>query len=187
MRRAERFDALHAERPDPWNVETSWYERRKRALTLAMLPRERYARAFEPGCSIGALSCDLACRCDELVVADVAPRALEHAAVRLSRHRHVAIRQLEVPAEWPHGVFDLIVLSEVAYFLSADELDRLIARVDETLVSDGDLVLVNWRGPIVGFDDLDGDTVHARFRQDGRWQTRCRYGERSFLVEVFSR
>jgi len=51
---AEWFDAFYtAGGDDPWGFTHRWYERRKRALTLASLPRERFARAFEPGCSVG--------------------------------------------------------------------------------------------------------------------------------------
>ena len=39
------MEQLHAREEDPWDVRTSWYERRKRALTLAALPHERYAVA----------------------------------------------------------------------------------------------------------------------------------------------
>ncbi len=47
------FDQMYAASADPWGFTSRWYEKRKYALTLAMLPRERYADAFEPGCSIG--------------------------------------------------------------------------------------------------------------------------------------
>ncbi|MFE7421819.1 hypothetical protein [Rhodococcus sp. NPDC057529] len=59
------FDAMYAASPDPWGFGDRWYEQRKYALTLAALPRPRYRRAFEPGCSIGILTAALAHRCDE--------------------------------------------------------------------------------------------------------------------------
>ena len=50
-----RFTDLYADGNDPWRA-TSWYERRKRAVVLASLPRERYrvrvrARAAAPASS----------------------------------------------------------------------------------------------------------------------------------------
>lgn len=57
------FEELHAEDADPWRVRTSWYERRKRALTLALLPHERYAVGVEAGCSVGSLAADLLSVC----------------------------------------------------------------------------------------------------------------------------
>ena len=50
------FDAMYGADADPWDVETSWYERRKLAVLLATLPREHYARAWEPGCGPGVVS-----------------------------------------------------------------------------------------------------------------------------------
>ena len=41
--------------------------------------RERYASAFEPGCSIGVLTAQLAPRCDRLLACDVAAAAVESA------------------------------------------------------------------------------------------------------------
>ena len=66
----------------------------------------------------------------------------------------------------PEGPFDLIVLSEVGYYLSPDDLDRTVDRVLETLDDDGVLVACHWRHP----DDdavTDGDTVDARLA--ARW------------------
>jgi hypothetical protein len=50
------FSDRYAASADPWGLAERWYESRKYALSLALLPRERYRAAFEPGCSIGVLS-----------------------------------------------------------------------------------------------------------------------------------
>jgi hypothetical protein len=44
------FDEIYRSDPDPWKFESSWYEERKYALTVAALPERRYRSAFEPGC-----------------------------------------------------------------------------------------------------------------------------------------
>ena len=54
------FDDMYARSDDPWGFTSRWYERRKYAISLAMLPQERYDSAFEPGCSIGVLTGRLA-------------------------------------------------------------------------------------------------------------------------------
>jgi hypothetical protein len=66
------FDAMYQAASDPWGFENRWYERRKYALSLALLPAERYRSAFEPGCSIGVFSEQLGSRCDALLCCDVA-------------------------------------------------------------------------------------------------------------------
>ena len=54
--RDDRLDQLHVEQTDPWGAQTRWYERRKRSLLLAVLPRQRFDRALEVGCSTGVLA-----------------------------------------------------------------------------------------------------------------------------------
>ena len=55
----EYFDHVYQANRDPWNFETSPYEREEYAATLAALPRARYAEAFEIGCSLGVLTAQL--------------------------------------------------------------------------------------------------------------------------------
>ena len=78
-----RFAELYAG-GDPWAGD-SWYEVRKRAVVLAALPRERYRRAFEPGCGAGELTAELAGRCDVVHSSDPVPAAVERAAERVRR------------------------------------------------------------------------------------------------------
>ncbi|MPY95478.1 MAG: hypothetical protein GEV08_21200 [Acidimicrobiia bacterium] len=77
------FATLYERDADPWGYVGSDYEARKYALTLAALPSPRYRHAYEPGCSIGLLSADLALRCDQLLCSDYAPAAVERARDRL--------------------------------------------------------------------------------------------------------
>jgi len=177
------FDDLYRDEGDPWSFETSEYEARKRAVTLACLPRPRYRRAFEPGCSIGTLTEQLAGRCDELLAADVSERAVSRTRERLGDRHGVQVEQLEVPLEWPPGTFDLVVLSELGYFLAPVELDTLIERAIGALDPGGDLIAVHWLGPIDGYP-LDGRDVHERIA--GRGLDRIvHHEEREFLLEVF--
>ena len=81
----EYFERLYAASPDPWGFTTRWYEERKYALSLAMLPRRRYAEAFEPGCSIGVLTALLTPRCDRLLSWDVSAEAVRRARERIGR------------------------------------------------------------------------------------------------------
>lgn len=182
---AERiFDAVHGGNVDPWSYTTSWYERRKRALTLAILPDAAYVSGLEIGCSIGALSVELAARCREFVAVDASSAALVQAAERLSGHAAARTLHLTVPQQWPDGSFDLVVVSETGYYLAAEELAELFTRVKASLNPGGTLVLCHWRHPVAGWE-LDGDTVHAMARQQLRWPTQGLYREKDFVLEVF--
>ena len=69
------FRDQYAASADPWGLAERWYEARKYTVTTALLPRQRYGMAFEPGCSIGVLTALLAPRCDTLLACDAVPDA----------------------------------------------------------------------------------------------------------------
>ncbi len=181
------FDAMYAADPDPWGFDSRWYEQRKYALTMAALPRRRYRSAFEPGCSIGALTALLAGRCDALLSADISADAVTAARERVRDHRHVTVEQRRMPDEWPPGGYDLIVLSEIGYYLGHDDLDRLLSSAAGALEPGGDLVAVHWRRRVDDYPQ-PGDEVHRRlaYDHDGIVRT-VRHEEADFLLEVFTR
>ena len=143
---AAYFDEMYASNPDPWRFASSPYEREKYAATLAALPKQRYRSALEIGCSIGVLTRQLADRCDALNSLDVAPAALEEARRRCDGLEHVRFDVMRVPEQWPGGRFDLILLSEVVYYLDRADVAALARRVGQSLVPDSDIVLVHWLG-----------------------------------------
>lgn len=140
------FESLYAGDPDPWRFATSLYEAEKYAHTLAALPDAHYGRALEIGCSIGVLTKQLATRCDRLLAVDAAPTALLPARQRCRDLTHVEFAQMFVPGEWPQGSFDLILLSEVIYYLDASDVEALAERVAAALAPGASAVLVHWTG-----------------------------------------
>lgn len=179
----DALDQLHRDSDDPWQVDHSWYEARKRAVTLACLPHQRYGRVLEVGCSVGRLAEDLADRADRLLAMDASPAAVSAATQRLEGRPHVEVIQASLPADWPDVTADLIVVSEVGYFLSPGQLASLLQCIDTSLAPDGHLVLCHWRHDVVGWP-LDGDAVHsAALRQPG-WTSLVSHTEPDFRVDV---
>ena len=134
----------------PGGVASSDYEAGKYAASLAALPRPRYASALDVGCTIGVFTRALAGRCDRVLGLDVSPTAVEAAVARCSDLPHVAIAAMQVPQQWPPGSFDLIVLSEILYYLPDGDLAALAERVAASLVPGGTLLLVHWTGADAG-------------------------------------
>ena len=159
---ASYFDDVYAADADPWQFETSDYERSKYAATLAALPRPRFKSAFEIGCSIGVLTDALADRCDSLLAVDVSEAALSSARRRLAGKEHVRLERLSVPQEFPTERFDLVLLSEVGYYWATEDLHRAAERITASLWPGGVLVLVHWTLPVHDYP-LTGDAVHMHF------------------------
>lgn len=182
------FDALYAHGDDPWHLRERWYERRKRALTVAMLPRERYRNVFEPGCANGELSAVLAQRCDALLAADLHESAVQAARARLAPWPHARVELCTVPREWPAPAvpFDLIVVSELAYYLSPDDLQWLAARIDDALADDGCLLACDWRH---AFAERQASTeaVHACFASRCGVLCVAHHVEADLLIDVWTR
>ncbi|MBC8749430.1 SAM-dependent methyltransferase [Paraburkholderia sp. WC7.3g] len=182
------FDELYRHSDDPWRLREGWYELRKRALTLALLPRPRYRNAFEPGCANGELTAELAARCDALLAVDLHARAVELARERVARASNVRLEQRKVPREWPteHGPFDLIVISEFAYYLEAAELEALAARIAGSLTMDGTLLACHWRRPFAEAR-VSADRAHALFDARCAVARVAHHDEADLLIDVWSR
>ena len=139
------FEGLYAESGDPWDFETSEYEQKKYARTLAVLGGRTFRRALEAGASIGVFTEMLASRCDELLAVDVSERAVAAARRRLTRRRHVRVERRTLPEEMPHGPFDLIVASEVLYYFPREEMLTVLQGFERELARGGILLAVHWR------------------------------------------
>lgn len=137
----------------------SSYEQSKRAATLAFLGRERYARAFEPGCGYGHLSKPLSERCDSLLAWECDKATHDKATDFLAPHENIDVELAHVPAMWPTGNFDLIVLCEILYYLTPEDLREVAGLADASLCDGGELIACHWRHPIPE-SELVGDYVH---------------------------
>lgn len=158
----EAFDDLYAHEDDPWGFTASFHERRKRELVLSMLRRERYGRVLEVGCADGALTAALAPRSDALIGVDVSAAALAHARARgLPGCTFIHGAAPGALSTTPRGAFDLVVLSEVGYFLTPLAWLATLRRCRAALAPGGEIVLVDWQGDTEDIP-LDGPLVHAQ-------------------------
>jgi hypothetical protein len=179
------FEAAYARGDDPWELASSDYERRKYSITVASLPRARYANAFEPGCSVGVLSERLADRCDRLLVTDIIDAALVQTAHRLKSHRHVRVQRCAIPTDWPDETFDLVVLSEVAYYFDAGALADIMTLVVETTSPGSHVVGVHWRGETDY--PISGDRAHELIGLTPELSRLVHHVEREFMLDVWER
>lgn len=156
------FDDVYTANADPWGFEWKPYEQAKYADTLVSLPRPFYQSAFEIGCSLGVLTALLAARCGTVLAVDGSEKPLGRARELCRNLPQVTLRQMQVPDKFPSQQFDLVVVSEVGYYWSPDDLGRAQAKILEHLSVGGHLMLVHWT-PWVHDYPLTGDEVHESF------------------------
>jgi trans-aconitate methyltransferase len=183
---AEYFDGMYRAARDPWGFESRWYEQRKYDISIALLPERRYRSGFEPGCSVGVLTAMLAQRCDRLLSWDLSAAAVGSAADRTRSMTNVRVEQSAIPGCWPSGAFDLIVLSEVLYYLGESDLPRALERTVASLVPGGAVLAVHWRHPVAEYPRT-GDEVHRHLAEQPGLSRLARHSEPDFLAEVFLR
>ena len=112
------FDDLWAQ-GDPWELETSDFERARYARLLALLKPSGYARVLEIGCGTGTFSRLLAPLARRLVALDVSVKAISAAQAAQGTLDQIEFRVANVMDYDPRkeGPWDLIVMSETIYFL----------------------------------------------------------------------
>jgi cyclopropane fatty-acyl-phospholipid synthase-like methyltransferase len=160
-RPAAHFERLYRADPDPWNFKTSAYEQQKYEATLGALGTRRFQMALEVGCSIGVLTRRLAGRCDKLIGVDFVAAAVAMARARCAPLPGVSIQQMQIPQQWPEGRFDLILFSEVLYFLDEYDLRETCAHTIRSLQPGGQVLLVNYTG--LTDDPISGDQAASLF------------------------
>jgi SAM-dependent methyltransferase len=163
--RAERFERLYETSPDPWRYRSSEYEREKYAATLAALGSgTSYRRTLEIGCSIGVFTELLAQRCEWLVAIDFSSRALELAREQVGNLANVEVLRRTFPDEVPPGTWDLVVCSEILYYLDFAALTRAVRWLHEQLTGGATVIAVSWRGGEGESEPFTGDEVHDLMR-----------------------
>jgi SAM-dependent methyltransferase len=180
------FDRMYAATADPWGLATRWYEARKYALSLALLPEPHYPAAFEPGCSVGVLTRMLAARCGRVLAWDGSAAAVRSARERTAGLGNVQVERRVVPGEWPRGQFDLVVFSELLYYFGGADLDRVLELGEAALRPGGRLLAVHWRHPVPEYPRR-GDEVHAALRARPGLQCLVAHSEPDFRAEVYRR
>jgi predicted TPR repeat methyltransferase len=139
------FEARYRTNLDPWAYTTSEYERDKYEAPLAACGPGPFQCAIELGSSIGVFSARLAPRCRALVTVDAAPTAVAEARRRLTGISGVSAIVGSIPEAIPRARCDLVVASEILYYLDEPRLQRTLEVLRELSLPGARWVAVHWR------------------------------------------
>lgn len=152
------FDSIYRNDRDPWNFSTSEYELGRYQRILAALGDGRWRLAYEPGCSIGVLTEQLAKHCDSVVGCDISQTAVEFAHKRCSSLSNVTIRHATLAEFVPYRA-DLYIFCEVGYYLTRQDLQVVLESHISALAENAMVVACHWLGHSTDHL-LHGDEVH---------------------------
>lgn len=155
------FEALFQKDRDPWNYAGSSFERHKRSVLLRACGGRVHGRVLELACANGETTRVLAGFSLRLTAVDASPTAVAEARRRTAGLPSVNVRHALLPGDMPSGPFDLIVVSEILYYLSVREADRLVTAVVAALAPGGRIVLLHHH---VRFDDAAQQPGRAQER-----------------------
>jgi SAM-dependent methyltransferase len=185
MKPAE-FEQRYQRDADPWGYGSSDYERAKYDATLAACGPGPFRSALELGGSIGVFSARLARRCDALTTIDGSPTAVAAARTRLADFPGAAAIVGEIPDEIVPGSHDLVVASEILYYLYDDALTATLERLSEVLAGGGRIVAVHWRPPGPERPQT-AVAVHARLRSEPWLRPVADRSTADYLLDVLER
>ncbi|MEV5499452.1 SAM-dependent methyltransferase [Nonomuraea fuscirosea] len=136
------FDWWHR-RPDPWRYTSDSYELDRHAALLGCLPRRDYARILDVGCSEGVFT-DLLSKAHpaaETLGVDISAQAVRSAEGRAASAARFAC--LDIRRNAPQGAFDLVVCTEMLYYVGGSRSLRLVSRRLAGLLEPGGVLVAS--------------------------------------------
>ncbi|TDL74168.1 methyltransferase domain-containing protein [Palleronia sediminis] len=175
---------LYANTDDPWDFRSSPYEAERFAAVERTLPRAHYGMALEIGCGNGELARRIAPRCASYTGIDAVPSALVAARAAVPTGRFVeAFLPCALP-EPPGGAgYNLVILSEILYFLDQSAIARIAGDLDRDHPG-ADVICVTWRGETG--HALSGDEAVAAFAAATDRRCRTPHVADGYRIAIFS-
>lgn len=128
---------------DPWDYGSSAYESWKFDRTLSVLPARRLEKALDLGCAEGHLTARLAPLVGHLTAIDISPTAIARACERCAHFDNVQFQILNLASDPLPSAVDLILCSEVLFYLPLEVLTEIAPKISHSLKLGGYLLLAH--------------------------------------------
>lgn len=164
------FETLFATRSNPWDY-TSAYEQTKYEQTLSQMPVGPGTRVLELACAEGHFTVQLAPHVGKLLAVDISETAVERARARCAGQANVSFQRLDLANEPIEGHFDIIVCSEVLYYVDGWEALAKVSRKLAAALAPGGRIVLAHANLVVDEPDETGFDWGAPFGAVGIGQT----------------
>jgi hypothetical protein len=182
----QHLNELYAASEDPWHMRSGWHAQRKRDLLLASLPNSRYNSIFEPGCSQGELTPELARRSDEVLAVDGYRDSVTATRQRTAHLSNVTVEHRHLPMDWPRGRrFDLIVLNEIGSMAESSDWASMADAVLGSLTEDATVLACHWKHHFTG-RRLQTETLHGLLDSILGLPRQTRVSDADFTIAVWT-
>jgi len=188
---AQYLEKFYEKKEDPFKFDTNPYESEKYAHTIGLLEGSTYRQALEIGASEGAFTELLAGICDKVLAMEISALAVERARERLGALPNVSVVQAALPNRMPEGMFDLIVASDVLYYLPTDVLLESLGCIEDRLLPGGRLFALHYMGdfgqPVLGREvhELMKTHLNLEITHDETVFGQGPKAEKGFAVTIF--
>lgn len=137
------FEMRFRQDPDPWQTHTRRREKVKRHQLMQAAGFRRWSRALELGAGNGSNTVLLARRSLQLDACEATDSGFALIQEAVASLPNVQVCKHVIPERFPSSFYDLIVISEVLYYLPPGHLRKLSRAISRALVPGGRLVLAH--------------------------------------------
>jgi SAM-dependent methyltransferase len=152
------FENLFQRDPDPWDYETSAFEAHKRSVLMRYAGLGPRGRVLELACANGVTTQALMKVGLRVTALDGSSTAIAQARTRLGHIRRLRLLHANLPKGLPKESFDLIVVSEIVYYLGSIAARRLAEGVANRVAPGGRVVVLHHH---LNFPDASVNPEHA--------------------------
>jgi len=180
----KHFEELYRKKPDPWNYESYEFEKEKYLKTLLTIPND-VKTIWEVGSSEGVFTQILLEHGKEVFGVDISETALQRARERLTKYGDkIRLQKLDITQEDIDGTFDLIIASEILYYLGGKNvLFPLEEKFYRHLRPGGYLLLCHFYP--------SGKIIHDIYRENKRFQEVSEevthHPHRDYIITLFKK
>ncbi|ACF14311.1 Methyltransferase type 12 [Chloroherpeton thalassium ATCC 35110] len=128
---------------DPFDLEKSDYEAHKFALVAKCVQEIHVKNALDIGCGTGVLTEKISHFCTHILGIDFSTEAIETAKNRCAGQSNIRFLAADIRAFQPPETYDLVLCSEVLYYVGEPDLEKFLGLLHVALSENGRLIVVD--------------------------------------------